>query len=509
MTACARTFCMYLANSAACLVCAHAVADLLARLLPRQLLRRTERVHLEDLVAGLRADDLGDVARLERLEDLPQLGHEVRQADRADQAAVGLRRRLRDLGHRFLEALSRLEPGLQRVGLRLGRFVQPHAERPQLVRRHRDQDLAQHHRRRRRELGLVRLEVRLGLGLGHRDPPDHLLALHLLDDHRLLEALAQVGHRQVLALERRLELLLGLDLVLLLDVVEDALELLVGQLVAEFLAALQQQELVDGVHDQLRRDVRPAPSSSSASVIALRVDPLPLPDHGALPRLEVGLGDDVAVHLHQDALDDLRRRRPDPAASRPACAASDGASPPVTRTDDETAGRRADVSLNLSNPSILLRNERAQHAAHPRQHAGRPARVFLLGPQDGVLAEAGRAPRPAVARAVHQDARRRAQPAGHDRPRPGTRRREAAASAPLAAARPFGLRPPGAFAAVHARSSFRLDGGASVTSGRSPTSRRTRCGSGPPCPLNVKTTREPWRSIDSTPSRSAATRMRP
>ena len=65
-------------------------------------------------------------------------------------------------------------------------------------------------------------------------------------EHLALEYSAQVAHRHALLLERRLELLVGLDLVLRLDVVEDALELLVAQLVAELLAALDQQHLVDG-----------------------------------------------------------------------------------------------------------------------------------------------------------------------------------------------------------------------------------------------------------------------
>ena len=54
-------------------------------------------------------------------------------------------------------------------------------------------------------------------------------------------------------LERGLKLLLGLELVFLLDVVDDALELLVAHLVAELLAALHDEHLVHGLDHDLRR----------------------------------------------------------------------------------------------------------------------------------------------------------------------------------------------------------------------------------------------------------------
>ena len=59
-----------------------------------------------------------------------------------------------------------------------------------------------------------------------------------------LEIPSQVRHRQAFLLQRRLELLFGLELVFLLDVVDDALELLVAQLVAQLLAALHDEHLV-------------------------------------------------------------------------------------------------------------------------------------------------------------------------------------------------------------------------------------------------------------------------
>jgi hypothetical protein len=43
----------------------------------------------------------------------------------------------------------------------------------------------------------------------------------------------------------------------------------------------------------------------------LRINVLihPLPERGNLPLLEVGLGEDVAVHLHQHLLDDFAAHR--------------------------------------------------------------------------------------------------------------------------------------------------------------------------------------------------------
>ena len=76
-------------------------------------------------------------------------------------------------------------------------------------------------------------------------------ALHLRHQHLPLEVPPQVGHRHPFLLERRLELRLVLEVVLLLDVVEDAVELLVAERVAQLAAALDQQQLVDGVEDQL------------------------------------------------------------------------------------------------------------------------------------------------------------------------------------------------------------------------------------------------------------------
>ena len=55
--------------------------------------------------------------------------------------------------------------------------------------------------------------------------------------------------------ERGLELLVVLEVLFLADVVEPALELLVAEVIALLLAALQEQQLVDRVDEELRRDL--------------------------------------------------------------------------------------------------------------------------------------------------------------------------------------------------------------------------------------------------------------
>ena len=47
-----------------------------------------------------------DVAGLHRLDQLAQVRRQIVQAERADQAGVGLRRRVRDLGGELLEVLA-------------------------------------------------------------------------------------------------------------------------------------------------------------------------------------------------------------------------------------------------------------------------------------------------------------------------------------------------------------------------------------------------------------------
>ena len=100
------------------------------------------------------------------------------------------------------------------------------------------------------------------------------------------------------------ELLVRFDLVVLLDVVEDAVELVVAHLVAEFAPALDEEHFVDGVDQQLGCHVVEHPAQ--LGVVGLGIDDVPgLAEGGDLAVLEVGLGEDLAVHLHDDLLDDF------------------------------------------------------------------------------------------------------------------------------------------------------------------------------------------------------------
>ena len=110
-----------------------------------------------------------------------------------------------------------------------------------------------------------------------------------------------------------------------------------------------------------------------------------------LPRLEVGLGEDLAVHLDQDLLDDLgaqRRRRA--TSARTAATSGHGACDVLF------------IAKSLQ-PNILpLIEQLAQQAADPLEHA-RPARADLLARacRISALVKPGLTS-PSRARAVHQ-----------------------------------------------------------------------------------------------------------
>src|SRR5262252_2364021 len=88
------------------LVGEHALADLLARLVERKHLRRGHRVQLQQLVAAGDADRLADVARLHFLDHLAQVWCDVVDAQRADQPAVRLRRRIGELAGQPVEGFA-------------------------------------------------------------------------------------------------------------------------------------------------------------------------------------------------------------------------------------------------------------------------------------------------------------------------------------------------------------------------------------------------------------------
>ena len=70
----------------------------------------------------------------------------------------------------------------------------------------------------------------------------------------LTDLLAEVGRRHPFLLERRLELLVRIELVLFPDVVDDARELFVRQLVTKISAALDDEHRGNRVHEDPRRD---------------------------------------------------------------------------------------------------------------------------------------------------------------------------------------------------------------------------------------------------------------
>ena len=149
-----------------------------------------------------------------------------------------------------------------------------------------------------------------------------------------------------------------------------------------------------------------------------------------LPLLEIGFGDDVAVHLHEDLLDDLggRTRR-------------------AQGHDDEDA--REQPSSVLGHASDLQFFGNQYFTTYPRSSANRPptrvktparaSRVFILRLENLGFGETG-VTSPAVARAVHQDAGAAATRTGRF-PTPTSFRRSASAApfapdAPVAPAAP-------------------------------------------------------------------------
>ena len=89
-------------------------------------------------------------------------------------------------------------------------------------------------------------------------------------------------------------------------------ELLVAHRVAELLAALDEQHLVDHVDDQLRRHIVEHLPELGVGRVGLQIRLLPhLAERGDLAGFEVGLGEDLAIHLDENLLDDFGARRGD------------------------------------------------------------------------------------------------------------------------------------------------------------------------------------------------------
>src|SRR6185295_10641991 len=87
-------------------VVVHALEDLVLDLVELLQRRHRFRFELQQLPAALRAQRLADLANLQLLDDLPQNAVDVVELELAEQAAVGLRPRLRLLGGDLVEILA-------------------------------------------------------------------------------------------------------------------------------------------------------------------------------------------------------------------------------------------------------------------------------------------------------------------------------------------------------------------------------------------------------------------
>ena len=90
------------------------------------------------------------------------------------------------------------------------------------------------------------------------------------------------------------------EIVLRFQIVNDLCELFVGKLPSQFLAPLHYQQLVDGSGDHRRGHL----GHNACQFRIIRWLKIPIADLGDLSTLQVGLGDDLPVHLHEDLLDD-------------------------------------------------------------------------------------------------------------------------------------------------------------------------------------------------------------
>ena len=259
---------------------------LLRRLVGRRAAGRL-RADLDDAVAALHGHRVGDAPHGEREGHLLEVGVELALGELAEVAPVGARGGLRVGPRQGREVLARPRLLHDLAGERLAAQV--------LL----DQDLLQGDRGRLRELGRLQLlvlgqELRLG-GLDLRlDVPLHDGPA----DHPPLDVLPQLAEGEALALEGLLELLLARDLVVLLDAVDRLVDPLRGGLDPGVLRLLEEQDLVDRVLE----DLGVVLAQEGPDVRGVDARPLGRRD---LARLELGEGDDLAVHLGHDPLDDL------------------------------------------------------------------------------------------------------------------------------------------------------------------------------------------------------------
>jgi hypothetical protein len=153
--------------------------------------------------------------------------------------------------------------------------------------------------------------VLTGFFLGYRELGADLVAPHLRGHEFPLDVLPQVVDRHPLLLQRGLEPLVVLKVLLLAQVRQPFLELLVAQPVPPLLRQLDDQQLVDRVDQNERRDLGQHFFELFVVLDRFGIDVFvdPLTDGGDLPGLELRLRDDVAIHLHEHLLDDLGSHR--------------------------------------------------------------------------------------------------------------------------------------------------------------------------------------------------------
>ena len=155
------------------------------------------------------------------------------------------------------------------------------------------------------EFLLVGLVVLPRFFLGDLQLAAELLGLHLRQQELLLDVPANVADRHAFLLQRGLELLVVLEALVLPHRRQPAVELIVAETQPLLAAELHDEQLVDGVDQQLRRDFGDRLLQLLVVLQDFGTD-LAFAERANLPLLELGLGDDVAVHLDQYLLDDLR-----------------------------------------------------------------------------------------------------------------------------------------------------------------------------------------------------------
>ena len=156
----------------------------------------------------------------------------------------------------------------------------------------------------------MRFVVGARLFFGDGDLLHHVLTLDFADQHVALHRAPQLGERQAFLLQRLFERRVVFELVIGPNLLDDVGEPLVGDGQVQFLRALQEQQLVDRLQHDLRRDFVERLAQLRV-VLQVRFGHLAvlLAERRDLTLFQVALGEDLAIHLDQDLLDDLGAHR--------------------------------------------------------------------------------------------------------------------------------------------------------------------------------------------------------